>query len=572
MLVTVTNVGTDIIYIAAVNKTLAPGEVLVFSRTASDLDREVALKDMVAAGDPITLSYAAEDHDSVVASFGVVPPTYAAGDLPDPAAVPPGTMVWNSTQGMPNYSDGTSWIVDAGGDVSVHAALTTGVHGVGASTVASAAAIGSAVTAHDATTGVHGVGASTVASAASVGSAVTAHDATTGVHGVGASAVASVAAVGSAVTAHDATTGVHGVGASTVASVAAIGSAVTAHDATTGVHGVGASTVASLLDCAPGTAINALVALKKKIVNVDGGRIDAYTADGSVERPYKTIATALAVAVAGDTIHVLPTLASYVENVTLPAGVSMEGGGCVGAYTVIQGDFVTSVGGAVTLKNIHFGLNAGVGSLTINSSGCDLRECFCDGPIVCNSAQPVTFFNLTAANTVAATTALTASGAGAVQCLFCRFSTTGDAPTIAHSAGWLMLSNCQVSGSRAAGPVLDSTGGYVTFVASQVLNAGGGVAADLTNAAAGTPNVISALIAAGNVDVTGAATLIDNLVFQGAGALVGENAATTFHSPGMFIAAGAVGVVWAAAKPVTRTDAVDRIAAALSTLLGAPIA
>jgi hypothetical protein len=343
------------------------------------------------------------------------------------------------------------------------------------------------------------------------------------------------------------------------------GSDVAAHAALlTGVHGVAVGNIGD------GAALNQLAMLKKKIVNVDAGRVDVYAEDGSVERPYQTIAAALAVVAAGDTIHVFPTLAAYVEDVTMPAGVSMEGGGCVGAYTVIRGDFVTSAGGGVTLKNIHFGLNAGVGSLTINSSGCDIRECFCDGPIVDNSANPVTMFNMTAANLVAGTSALIANGPGAIECLFSNFSTTGDVPTIAHTAGWMMLSNCNVVGNRA-GPVLDSTGGYVVVTADQVVNNGGGLAMDLTNGAASPPNVIASTIAVGNVDVTAAVTFIDNLVFMGPGVLVGENPLSTFHSPGMFIPTGAVGVVWAVAAPTNRSDAIDRIAAAVSAVHG-PIA
>lgn len=93
--------------------------------------------------------------------------------------------------------------------VSTHAALTTGVHGVGASTVASSAEVDADVAAHAAlTTGVHGVDGSTVASSAEVDADVAAHAAlTTGVHGVGASTVASAADLA----AHAAlTSGVHG--------------------------------------------------------------------------------------------------------------------------------------------------------------------------------------------------------------------------------------------------------------------------------------------------------------------------------------------------------------------------
>ncbi len=71
--------------------------------------------------------------------------------------------------------------------IAVHAVLTTGIHGVGSSTVASVANI----TTHAALdTGVHGAGASTLATEADIAS----HAAlTTGVHGVGAGTVAHLA-------------------------------------------------------------------------------------------------------------------------------------------------------------------------------------------------------------------------------------------------------------------------------------------------------------------------------------------------------------------------------------------
>jgi hypothetical protein len=72
--------------------------------------------------------------------------------------------------------------------VGTHEAKTTGIHGVGGSTVESAAGAQGKVDTHEAkTTGIHGVGGSTVESAAGAQSKVDTHEAkTTGVHGVGA--------------------------------------------------------------------------------------------------------------------------------------------------------------------------------------------------------------------------------------------------------------------------------------------------------------------------------------------------------------------------------------------------
>jgi hypothetical protein len=75
----------------------------------------------------------------------------------------------------------------AAGLVGTHEVKTTGIHGVGGSTVESSSGAQSKVNTHEAkTTGIHGVGASTVESAAGAQGKVDTHEAkTTGVHGVG---------------------------------------------------------------------------------------------------------------------------------------------------------------------------------------------------------------------------------------------------------------------------------------------------------------------------------------------------------------------------------------------------
>jgi hypothetical protein len=74
---------------------------------------------------------------------------------------------------------------EAAGTTAAHAALTTGVHGVGAGTVASEGYADSAVSTHAAlTTGVHGAGASTLATTADIASHASL---SASVHGVSAS-------------------------------------------------------------------------------------------------------------------------------------------------------------------------------------------------------------------------------------------------------------------------------------------------------------------------------------------------------------------------------------------------
>jgi hypothetical protein len=76
--------------------------------------------------------------------------------------------------------------------VGTHEAKTTGIHGVGGSTVESASGSQGKVDTHEAkTTGIHGVGASTIESASGAQGKVDTHEAkTTGVHGAGSNYLA----------------------------------------------------------------------------------------------------------------------------------------------------------------------------------------------------------------------------------------------------------------------------------------------------------------------------------------------------------------------------------------------
>jgi hypothetical protein len=89
----------------------------------------------------------------------------------------------------------------AAGLVGTHEAKTTGVHGVGGSTVESAAGSQGKVDTHEAkTTGIHGVGASTVESAAGAQGKVDTHAAlTSGVHGAGANTLLNSGNIGARV-------------------------------------------------------------------------------------------------------------------------------------------------------------------------------------------------------------------------------------------------------------------------------------------------------------------------------------------------------------------------------------
>jgi hypothetical protein len=288
--------------------------------------------------------------------------------------------------------------------------------------------------------------------------------------------------------------------------------------------------------------------------------------DGSVGRPFTTINAAVAVASPGTVIKVSPAAAPYIENVALPNGVYLEGYGGNGGYVQIQGTVSTGTID-VGLRYLNFGLSAPGDTLTINA-GCDIRDCYSSIPVVCASASsPILAINLVCAP-ASGSTPLTVSGAGGFRGHLCSFISQGNVPAVSHSNGWLLLSASQLSGSRAAGYILDSSGGYATAVNTTILNTGGGPAANLNNGALASPNAIADVIAAGNIDTGTAATIVGGITFA-SGTLTSTaplNANLLFNGSYLPVVAGN----WAG-NPTGLQNAVERIASALSGHLGIPI-
>ena len=112
MLVTITNAGSEDLFVSLLYKALAVGESVTVSKSRSELDQEIEFKKLVQAG-TLTLSFEMEDGDS--AAIGTEPhPAFtdlsrpAAGDWPIFAAI------WNTDDDALNWTDGTNWKDAAG--------------------------------------------------------------------------------------------------------------------------------------------------------------------------------------------------------------------------------------------------------------------------------------------------------------------------------------------------------------------------------------------------------------------------------------------------------------------------
>lgn len=253
------------------------------------------------------------------------------------------------------------------------------------------------------------------------------------------------------------------------------------------------------------------------VFEVDGNRVDVYTPNGSDAAPFKTIGAAAAVAVSPATIRVSPKSGGYTEDVTLSAGVSLEGwsSNAVG----IVGNVVTTAGGNTSLRYLNF---AGSGKTVTINNACSIIDCYSANAVVVAGTAIVQAWNF---HIVPPTgiVPLTISSTGKYQAVLATIASTGDVPAVAQSAGQLVLNLCQVTASRT-GAVIALSGGTVALVGCQVTNGAAGVAVDLTasGAISTNPNLIADLAATGNVVCGAKDTIIEGVEFIAAGALTGS--------------------------------------------------
>jgi hypothetical protein len=251
--------------------------------------------------------------------------------------------------------------------------------------------------------------------------------------------------------------------------------------------------------------IDRVLSIKKATIYVDGNRVDAYTEDGSEQRPYKTILAAVAVAVTGDVIVAAPKAAGYTETgtITLPASVSLLG--FTGYKTKINSALVTG-NAPCSLKDLEFPVTH---VLTITNAVA-LRDCWTYGQVLLpNATSSVNAFNCY----------VTATGKHAVvmsdvaaewRHLFGRVNTTGAFSAFLATRGKVIVNMVEVSNNDAAVPTIFSGAGSLQMFDSYVVNAGGGPAIDANNGATGgNPNIGSNVDSVGDVNFGSAVVIVN---------------------------------------------------------------
>lgn len=107
MLVTITNAGSEDLFVSLLYKALAVGESVTVSKSRSELDQEIEFKKLVQAG-TLTLAFEMEDGDS--AAIGTEPhPAFSDLGRPSASDWPIFAAIWNTDDNALNWSDGTAW-------------------------------------------------------------------------------------------------------------------------------------------------------------------------------------------------------------------------------------------------------------------------------------------------------------------------------------------------------------------------------------------------------------------------------------------------------------------------------
>jgi hypothetical protein len=281
-------------------------------------------------------------------------------------------------------------------------------------------------------------------------------------------------------------------------------------------------------DVATVSYVNALPYLATQLTSVlyvDGKRTDTYTETGTITKPFKTVGAAIAVAPPYSTVKIaaksdgLGNLLAYVENLIIPASVSLEGDQSV----IIEGDVALAATGSPTrLRGIMF--SGAAKTLTLRGS-VSIWDCVATCAVVYDSAAASQAWNFHLLPSASGVVPLTMLSTGKFQSCMASIISKGNVPAIDQRGGSLILNTVLATAGRVGGPVVVGTGGTVAFVAAQVINSLGGTAFDISanGATASNPNMLAGVVAVGNAICGAKTTMVEGINFITTGALSGTS-------------------------------------------------
>lgn len=245
-----------------------------------------------------------------------------------------------------------------------------------------------------------------------------------------------------------------------------------------------------------------LVVANMLFVSADG---DDVSGDGSVAKPFATIAKAVSTAVSGNVIYIFP---GTFTGVDLPDGVSILG--CAMHRTIISGDWET---GALPVDLANF---VHTGTLTVNAVTNAANLYSSSGAIIGN--KDINAFNWT----IDKSSGVCVTFNSGIHSFISGTFQTGDASAVIHSGGNISFQSVQLVNQSAASPTLISSGGTFSASFARVLNLGGGKGIEASNGATPSlPNALASMFYFGALDFGGSHCVLDNM--RGTGPITGTN-------------------------------------------------
>ena len=231
-------------------------------------------------------------------------------------------------------------------------------------------------------------------------------------------------------------------------------------------------------------------------IYIDGNRIDTYTADGSISKPFKTISAAIAAATGnvGYCINIAPGTYSEASAVTFPnVPIVLYGNGA----------YVTFSGG-VTIQNANYSRYDlfDTGNVTFSATGAGrivVQGGSINGNITCNSLIDLKSVTLAAG-------VITVNSTATFLALGCTITSQ------IAGTGTAFIIDCRFTRADNSNAVITSTGGLCVVQGCIVTNTGSGGGISCAHGASSTPNFI-----------------LNNIITVGSGAPVACGTAATVY-------------------------------------------
>jgi len=229
-----------------------------------------------------------------------------------------------------------------------------------------------------------------------------------------------------------------------------------------------------------------------KVVYVDAGRQDSYTADGTVLYPFKQIPDAVSAQITGSAYVLFLMPGTYVDDVILVGNVSIVG--------LDRG--VTTISGTVTTSGATNGLFSNVkftNIVTINDKH-DISKCVFTSRILYNTNMSVSMETSVVTASGASVAPISITNTGTVVLCDCEITSSGTSNTIVTGNGKLLVSDCVIVGDAVAAPTVLVGGGVTKMSNTTVMNTAGTVAITYnTMATANEPHELIDMFVTGNV-------------------------------------------------------------------------